>query len=234
MMKDQKLTNARARLLADIEEDARDTQNWTGRDRFSDAVMAAMARVPRHEFVLPDDRDYAYINRPRGIGHGQTISQPYIVALMTDLLDLSPGDRVLEIGAGSGYQAAVMAEMGAKVFTLEVIPELAEAAKEKLTRLGYATAEVRHGDGFAGWPEQAPFDAIMVTAAPEKIPVPLVEQLKPGGRMAIPTGPVHETQILNLVSKDDEGHVSRSQMLPVAFVPMRPLRTASKAERKLR
>ncbi|MCG8510923.1 MAG: protein-L-isoaspartate(D-aspartate) O-methyltransferase [Rhodospirillales bacterium] len=234
MMSDENLTRARDRLLADIEDDARDTEAWTGRRRFSDAVLAAVARVPRHEFVLPDDRDYAYINRPRGIGFGQTISQPYIVALMTDLLDLAPRTRVLEIGAGSGYQAAIMAEMGATVFTIEVIPELAKSARERLTELAYDSITVRHGDGFNGWPEEAPFDAIMVTAAPEKIPPALVEQLKPGGRMSIPTGPAHETQMLNLVLKDVDGNVSCRKMLPVAFVPMRKLRSAESAHAKLR
>ena len=184
--------------------------------------MAAMARVPRHEFVLPDDAPYAYINRQRSrrIGHGQTISQPYIVALMTDILDLEPGDRVLEVGSGSGYQTAVLAEICAKVYSLETLEPLATTATARLERLGYRNIEVRHGDGFAGWPEEAPFDAIMVTAAPEMVPEALVEQLMPGGRMAIPIGSPMDTQVLSLCRKDDTGHTSRSSILPVSFVPM--------------
>ena len=219
-MKGGEFDKARARLLANIEQNARETRFWTGREAFSDRVMAALARVPRHEFVLPDDAPYAYINRPRGIGFGQTISQPYIVALMSDLLDLSPDDRVLEIGAGSGYQAAVLAELSAQVFTLEVVEDLAKSAARKLAGLGYANVEVRQGDGYAGWPEKGPFDAIMVTAAPERIPQNLVEQLKPGGRMVVPVGRPHDTQILYLCTKDANGRTTSKSLLPVAFVPM--------------
>ena len=219
-MENRELSEAHRRMLAEIEADARDTRSWTGRARFSEAVMAAMARVPRHEFVLPDDAPYAYVNRPRGIGHGQTISQPYIVALMTDILDLKPGDRVLEVGCGSGYQTAVLAELCAKVYSLETLEPLATTAAARLERLGYRNVEVRHGDGFAGWPEEAPFDAIMVTAAPEKVPEALVEQLRRGGRMAIPIGSPLDTQVLSLCRKDDTGHTSRISILPVSFVPM--------------
>ena len=216
----EKLAAARERLLAEIEANARETENWTGRPRFSDAVMAAMARVPRHEFVRPNDIAAAYANRPQAIGFGQTISQPYIVALMSDLLDLKDSDRVLEIGTGSGYQTAVLAELGGKVFSLECVDKLAGPARKRLAGMGYDNVEVQTGDGFDGWLEQGPFDAIIVTAAPERIPDALVEQLAPGGRMIIPLGRVHETQFLTLVTKDTDGRVSEQNMLPVAFVPM--------------
>ena len=208
------------RLLAEIEAEARDTKSWTGREAFSGAVMEAMARVPRHEFVRQGDEAAAYVNRPLPIGHGQTISQPYIVAVMTDLLDLGPADRVLEIGTGSGYQAAVLAEVAARVYTVEVIESLARSAIARLGRLGYDTVEVRAGDGNEGWPEQAPFNAIMVTAAPRAIPEPLVEQLKAGGRMVIPIGRVHWTQTLYLGVKGDDGKLKARKTLPVAFVPL--------------
>lgn len=219
-MDDSSLAKARRRLIAEIEEEARDTRFWTGRARFSDRVMAAIDRVPRHEFVLPDDKAYAYVNRPRGIGHGQTISQPYIVALMTDLLDLEPGHRVLEIGTGCGYQAAVLAELCARVFTIEAVEALAATAAARLARLGYANVEARHGEGFEGWPEEAPFDAIIVTAAPSAVPPALIEQLAPGGRMVVPVGEPNTTQILTLCRKDAEGRIERDGLLPVSFVPM--------------
>ncbi len=213
---------ARARLLAEIEANARETANWTGRERFSDAVMAAMAKVARHEFVRPEDTSAAYANRPQAIGHGQTISQPYIVALMSDLLDIRHGDRVLEIGTGSGYQTAVLAELGADVFSMECVDALAGPARARLKRLGYGNVHIIAGDGFEGWPDEAPFDAIIVTAAPETTPPALIEQLAPGGRMVIPLGRVHETQFLTLVTKDVAGNITEQGMLPVAFVPMVP------------
>ena len=216
----EKMATARLRLLAEIEANARETASWTGREKFSDRVMAAMDGVPRHEFVKPGDRVAAYVNRPQAIGFGQTISQPYIVALMTDLLDLAETDRVLEIGTGSGYQAAVVAELAARVFSIESVGKLAQSARQRLARLGYPNVEVRTGDGFEGWPEESPFDAIIVTAAPELIPEALIEQLRPGGRMAIPIGRVHETQTLVRVTKDPEGETTEQAMLPVAFVPM--------------
>ena len=211
---------ARNRLLEEIEADARDTSHMTGREKLSDRVMAAMAKVPRHEFVLPEDLPLAYINRPRGIGHGQTISQPFVVALMTELLDITPEDRVLEIGTGSGYQAAVLAELAAWVYSVEVIAELAISARERLQRLGYTQLEVRHIDGYGGWPEEAPFDAIMVTAAPPRLPGELVEQLAPGGRMIVPVGHRFTGQELRLYTKDPDGAVRSRGILPVAFVPM--------------
>jgi protein-L-isoaspartate(D-aspartate) O-methyltransferase len=219
-MDDEELRRAQRDLLAEIAIEARDTVHWTGRERFSERVMAAMTKVPRHEFVLPEDVCYAYANRPRMIGHGQTISQPYMVAVMTDLLDLEPEDRVLEIGAGSGYQAAVLAEVAGRVFTVEVVEALADGARERLRRLGYDNIEVRTGDGYAGWPEEAPFDGIMVTAAPESIPEALVEQLKPGRRMVIPVGRPYETQTLYVCVKEADGGLRTERSLPVAFVPM--------------
>jgi protein-L-isoaspartate(D-aspartate) O-methyltransferase len=221
---DKALTKARDRLLADIEANAGETANWTGRSKFSDAVMTAMARVPRHEFVRPADIAAAYANRPQSIGHGQTISQPYIVALMSDLSGAGAGCRVLEIGTGSGYQTAVLAELGAEVFSIETVDALAGPAARRLARLGYGNIRIITGDGFDGWPVEdppvAPFDAVIVTAAPEQIPQALVEQLAPGGRMVIPLGRVHETQFLTLVTKDAAGNVTQRGMLPVAFVPM--------------
>jgi len=219
-MDDASFAKARRRLIAEIEAEARETHFWTGRARFAERVMAAIDKVPRHEFVPPDDKAHAYVNRPRGIGHGQTISQPYIVALMTDLLDLQPGHRVLEIGTGCGYQAAVLAELAARVFTIETIEELARSAAARLARLGYANVEVRHGEGFDGWPEAAPFDAVIVTAAPTVAPTALLDQLAPGGRMVVPIGEPHTTQILTLFQKDPAGRVARDALLPVAFVPM--------------
>ena len=219
-MAEDRYEKARQRLLAEIELNARDTERWTGRRRFADRVMAAIRAVPRHAF-MPDGYEVAaYVNRPQPIGHGQTISQPYIVALMTDLLDLEGTERVLEVGAGSGYQAAVLAETVARVYSLEVVPELAERARERLAGLGYANVEVKVGDGWAGWPEKAPFDAVMVTAAAAHMPDALVGQLKPGGRMVIPIGRPYASQMLKLVTKDAAGDVAVEDVLPVAFVPM--------------
>ncbi|MEE8393733.1 MAG: protein-L-isoaspartate(D-aspartate) O-methyltransferase [Rhodospirillales bacterium] len=214
------ILKARRRLIETIADEARDTASWTGRREFSKAVMKAMDKVERHLFVLAEDRDYAYVNRPRGIGYGQTISQPYIVALMTDLLDLKGGETVLEIGAGSGYQAAVLAEIAGLVYTVEAVEGLAKRAVKRLHGLGYENVQVRHGDGFNGWSEHAPYDAIMVTAAPESIPEKLIEQLKPGGLMVIPIGRVHETQTLYRGSKNLDGGFKAHKILPVAFVPM--------------
>lgn len=211
---------ARQRLLAEIERDARETESFTGRRRFSDAVMAAMAAVPRHLFVRPGDEAFAYINRPREIGHGQTISQPYIVAVMTDLLDLEATDRVLEIGTGCGYQAAVLARLAGRVYSVETVRPLAEQARRRLQELGYDTVSVRHGDGYRGWPEEAPFDAVIVTAAPERIPEALCDQLKPGGRMVVPVGARSGPQVLKRGVKGEDGRVRFRSTLPVAFVPM--------------
>lgn len=184
------------------------------------AVLDAMRTVPRHEFVPEERGGRAYENRPLPIGEGQTISQPYIVAYMTEVLELEPGDRVIEVGTGSGYQAAVLAEIVDEVYTIEIIDSLAESAARRLDELAYDNVEVKQDDGYFGWSEHAPFDAVIVTAAAGHIPSPLVEQLKPGGRMVIPVGPVHAVQNLVLVTKDRNGDVTTEQLMPVRFVPM--------------
>lgn len=196
----------------------RDQLTGWGRSVTNERVLAVMGRVPRHEFVPPELRHRAYEDGPLPIGHGQTISQPYIVAVMTEKLDPQPGDRVLEIGTGSGYQAAVLAELVAKVFTIEIIPALASSAEATLQRLGYTNVAVRVGDGYLGWPEAAPFDAIIVTCAPDDVPAPLVEQLKDGGRLIIPVN-AGEFQELILCRKRD-GRLERERIFPVRFVPM--------------
>ncbi len=183
-------------------------------------VLKAMSRVPRHEFVPENLRRHAYEDSPLPIGYGQTISQPYIVAEMTRLLHLNAQCRVLEVGTGSGYQAAVLTEFTPHVYTVEIIQPLATAAEERLHRLGYTVVVVRHGDGYYGWPENAPFDGIVVTAAAGQIPPPLIEQLKPRGRMVIPVGPVFGTQSLMLVTKDEAGTVHTKSLMPVRFVPL--------------
>jgi len=183
-------------------------------------VLAAMRKVPRHEFVPERWVDSAYDDGPLPIGYDQTISQPYIVALMTELLRLTPQSRVLEVGTGSGYQAAVLAEIVREVYSVEIIEPLATAAAERLKRLGYDQVRVKLGDGYLGWPEHAPFDAIIVTAGAAHVPPPLVEQLKPGGRMAIPIGEVPGEQSLLLVEKSVDGKVAERTIAPVAFVPL--------------
>ncbi len=180
-------------------------------------LLAALRAVPRHEFVPPEQRAHAYEDRPLPIGEGQTISQPYIVAVMTQLLELAGEEKVLEIGTGSGYQAAVLARLAREVYTIEIVPELARRAEGDLRRLGFANVHVREGDGYRGWPEQAPFDAIVVTAAPEHVPQPLVDQLAVGGRLVLPVGDV--LQDLVLVTRDALG-VRQEQLLGVRFVPM--------------
>jgi protein-L-isoaspartate(D-aspartate) O-methyltransferase len=186
----------------------------------SEPVLAAMGRVKRHEFVPPELAASAYDNRPLPIGSGQTISQPYIVALMTDLARVKKGDRVLEVGTGSGYQAAILAEMGATVHTIEIVPALAQTARERLKRLGYRDVFVVAGDGYEGIPAHAPYDAILVTAGAAHVPPALVQQLKPGGRMVIPVGDPMGYQELTLVEKSVAGSVKTSQVLPVRFVPL--------------
>ena len=186
----------------------------------SEAVITALRKVPRPLFVPESQRDKAWENRPLPIGHGQTISQPNVVALMTDLLQIEPGDRVLEVGTGSGYQAAILAEVGAEVYSIEIVEELARSARKRLRELGYGKVHLRTGDGYHGWPEAAPFDGIIVTAAASHVPPPLVRQLKPGGRMVIPVGGRFTLQYLMLVEKDAQGTVSTRQLLPVIFVPL--------------
>ena len=208
----------RARMVAEIAAIARETGDATRRPRLSETVMTAMGRVPRHRFVPSLQQVFAYENRALPIGEGQTISQPFLVALMTDLIDPKPGDTVLEVGTGSGYQAAVLAELVAKVYTIEIVEPLGRRAMQLLTELGYRNVEVRIGDGYNGWPEAAPFDSIVVTAAPTQIPTPLVDQLKRGGRMVIPGG-APDSQFLLLVEKQPDGTTTTRRTLPVRFVP---------------
>jgi protein-L-isoaspartate(D-aspartate) O-methyltransferase len=188
-------------------------------------VLSAMRRVPRHLFVPAELVSDAYADHPLPIGEGQTISQPYIVAIMTELLRLRPGDKVLEIGTGSGYQAAVLAEITKPVYSIEIVDSLARSAAERLKALGYTTVEVRSGDGYRGWPEVAPFNAIIVTAAPDHVPQPLLDQLAPGGRLVLPVG--EESQELRRITKRQDGTLADEEIIPVRFVPM-----TGEAERK--
>ncbi|HOV86936.1 MAG TPA: protein-L-isoaspartate(D-aspartate) O-methyltransferase [Syntrophobacteraceae bacterium] len=207
-------------MVKEIEEDVKLTRSKIGKTALVPEVMRVMGKVPRHEFVPLNLKSHAYENRPLPIGYGQTISQPYIVALMTDLLEPAPGQKVLEIGTGSGYQAAVLAELVGRVYSIEIIPELAREAQARIKRLGYGNIEIRQGDGYYGWEDQAPFDGIIVTAAGSHIPPPLVQQLKPGGKMVIPVGGSFMTQQLVVVEKLSDGKVRSRQVLPVAFVPL--------------
>ncbi|MES9966175.1 MAG: protein-L-isoaspartate(D-aspartate) O-methyltransferase [Sedimenticola sp.] len=209
----------RSALLDEVAGDIADLQYTLGFSDLSPAVWRALKTVPRHEFVPPRAQSYAYRNRPLSIGHGQTISQPLIVAIMTELLDIEAGDRVFELGTGSGYQAAVLAALGAEVYSMEIIEPLASSAEERLQSLRY-TARVRTGDGYHGWETFAPFDAIMVTAAGDHIPLPLIRQLKPGGRMILPVGGRFLTQQLILVTKQQDGTIETRDILPVSFVPL--------------
>jgi protein-L-isoaspartate(D-aspartate) O-methyltransferase len=183
-------------------------------------VLAALRAIPRHLFVPPGSQDEAYEDRPVPIGYGQTISQPYIVALMTELARPAPGDRVLEIGTGSGYQAAVLSRLAGTVYTIEIIEPLAEHARQLLAKLECRNVTVRTGDGYGGWPEKAPFDAIVVTAAPDHVPPALLEQIKPGGRLVIPVGGVNDVQQLRVMEKDARGEVRTRDVVPVRFVPL--------------
>jgi protein-L-isoaspartate(D-aspartate) O-methyltransferase len=207
-------------LIDDIEAEFALTADETGRDSLSAPVRAAIAKVPREKFVPPSERALAYLNCPLPIGHGQTISQPFIVAIMTDLLDLRPTDSVLEIGTGCGYQTAILAEIAHRVASVEVVQNLANTARERLNALGYRNITLRTGDGAAGWPELAPFDAIIVTAAAVQMPAALIEQLKPGGRMVIPMGAPGAPQTLMRIDKRADGTTKQREILPVAFVPL--------------
>ena len=191
-------------------------------------VLEAIGTVPRHEFVPSEHSDLAYVDSPLPIGHGQTISQPYIVAEMTRHLNLSARSKVLEIGTGSGYQAAVLTEFTPTVFSIEIVKPLADRASETLKRLGYKTVKVKHADGYSGWPEEAPFDGIIVTCAAGQIPPPLLEQLKPGGRMVIPVGAPFSIQSLMLLTKDEKGAVRSRSLMPVRFVPLAREETGGK------
>jgi protein-L-isoaspartate(D-aspartate) O-methyltransferase len=188
--------------------------------RLDPRVIAAMREVPRDRFVPEDLRDLAYRDTPLPIGYGSTISQPFIVAVMTDFLEVKPGQKVLEVGTGSGYQAAILARLGARVYTIEIVPQLARSAAKRLPALGFKGVEVRAGDGYKGWPQQAPFDAILVTAGATHIPEPLVRQLKPGGRMLIPMGPDARSQQLTLVTRDARGQTKVQRLGSVMFVPL--------------
>lgn len=207
-------------LVREIAQDVRATAEFINRRELDERVMSAMGDVPRHEFVRPEDLEFAYDNRPLPIGYGQTISQPYIVAIMTDLAEPAPGCRALEVGTGSGYQAAVLSRLCEKVYTIEIVRELGTQARTRLARLGYGNVDARIGDGYYGWPEAAPFDVILVTAVAGHVPPPLLAQLKPGGRMVLPVGSRFTTQELVLVSRNADGRVHTKQLLPVAFVPL--------------
>jgi len=207
-------------MLREIDGDALYASSTLGRNYIDKRVMDVLAKVPRHEFVPAYLRNSAYLNVPLPIGHGQTISQPFIVALMTDLLQTTKDDVVLEIGTGSGYQAAVLSELVKKVYTVEVIKELGESARERLSRLGYKNVEVRTADGYFGWEERLPFDSIIVTAAAGHVPPPLIRQLKAGGRIVIPVGGTYQIQMLMVVTKDASGTLKTRQVLPVRFVPL--------------
>jgi protein-L-isoaspartate(D-aspartate) O-methyltransferase len=210
----------RQAMLDDIAAITRSTRLETGRERLSERVTAAMTKVPRHRFVPADQERYAYDNRPLPIGNGQTISQPFIVALMTDLLDLKPGHKVLEVGTGCGYQAAVLGELAREVYTIEIVEPLAKEAAARLAALGYRNVTARSGDGYQGWPEKAPFDAIIVTAGALDVPPALIEQLKPGGRLVIPVGPQWSGQNLLVIEKDAGGKTTTRNVLAVRFVPL--------------
>ena len=218
--RDNDYAQQRQRLVETVEEHVRETSDYLGRVRLDSRVMKAIGTVPRHEFVPANLRDRAYENRPLPIGHSQTISQPYIVAIMTDLIDLGPQDRVLEIGTGSGYQSAVLAHLASKVYSMETVDALVEPARRRLAELGYTNIEVKHGNGYYGWPEHAPYDGILVTAAAPRIPPALIEQLKPGARLVIPVGQPWAAQMLKVIRKQQDGAVTEDDILPVAFVPL--------------
>ena len=218
-MKDA-LVDQRKRLLAAVLRDVADTSRYLGRDSLDPATCAAFLAVPRHEFVPPEIRDLAYENRPLPICEDQTISQPFIVAIMTDLLGLTPDAQVLEVGTGCGYQAALLAEIADRVVTLERVGSLADASRARLKRLGYENVAVLHADGGKGWAAGAPYDTIIVTAAAKKVPEALLQQLRPGGRMIVPVGRRGWTQSLILFEKDAKGTVTEGCHLPVAFVPL--------------
>jgi len=210
----------REAMLRDIAAEVAWTREEIGKAALDERVMAALAKVPRELFVPALERRFAFANGPLPIGHGQTISQPFIVALMTDLLEPRPDSIILEIGTGSGYQSAVLAELADKVYSVEIIAALAVEARERLARLGYDNVFIRHGDGHQGWAEHAPYDGIIVTAAAPHIPPALLEQLKPGGRLVIPVGQPGEIQQLKVLSKHADGTFSERNVLRVAFVPM--------------
>ena len=215
-MSDVQFTALRAMMVQEILAHTKFAREQIGKDQLDDAVLEALGRVPRHDFVPSQLREYAYADSPLPIGYGKTISQPFIVALMTDLLEMKASDKVLEVGTGLGYQAAVLAELAAHIYSVEIVEELFEEARGRLKRLGYRNIELKRGDGHYGWPEHGPFDKIMVTAAPELVPPPLLSQLRPGGRMVIPAG-ISNAQQLMLVTKDEMGKTTIRERLPVRF-----------------
>ncbi|MDD2661228.1 MAG: protein-L-isoaspartate(D-aspartate) O-methyltransferase [Methylococcales bacterium] len=208
------------RMVNDIEMEIHLTRHLIGKNSFDDRVMAAMKRVPRHEFLPGDLRYCAYDNGPAPIGSGQTISQPYIVALMSDLLNTRPSDIILEIGTGSGYQAAILSQLVQQVYSIEIIEDLATEARKRLNKLGYDNIEVRNDDGYSGWLEHAPYDGVIVTAAAPHIPQPLIDQLRAGARLVIPVGLPYSHQELMVVKKKTNGEAETRQVLGVAFVPL--------------
>ena len=212
----------RSRMVAEVEAMYAETQRETGLKAMSPQVRAAMGKVERHRLVPREQQSAAYANRPLPIGSGQTISQPYIVALSADLLEPKPGDVVLEIGTGSGYQAAVLAEIVSRVYSIELITSLGNEARKRLEELGYGNIEIKIGDGYAGWPEKAPFDGIVVTAAAPHVPQALLEQLKPGARLVIPVGASSEIQYLKVITRRADGGFDEKRVLPVRFVPLVP------------
>lgn len=214
------LARERERMLQEIDVIMRASAKETGRAKLSARVRRAMQEVPRHRFVSDAQQALAYADRPLPIGEGQTISQPFIVALMTELLDTEPSDHVLEVGTGSGYQAAVLSQCVERVYSIEIVRSLGERAAARLAELGYRNIEVRIGDGYAGWPEAAPFDRILVTAAPDHVPQPLIDQLKPGGRMVVPVGLPQQAQYLLVITKGSTGRTTTETKIPVRFVPM--------------
>jgi len=216
---EERYSRARMKMVEEIREMAYDASDYVS-GPISEKVLTIMSRVQRHRFVPEDELYCAYYNNPLPIGHGQTISQPYIVALMTDLLELDKQKTILEVGTGSGYQAAVLSELAGKVYSIEIVAALAVLAVKRLDELGCANVEVKAGDGSAGWPEHAPYDGIIVTAAAEHIPQPLLDQLKPGGRLVIPVGGRYDAQELLLITKDSEGVCHRKNIEPVRFVPL--------------
>jgi len=215
-MSEELFEDLRQQMMAEIAAEAALTAGHTGKPAFSARVMRVIGAMPRHEFVPVELQHYAYLNRPLPIGYEKTVSQPFIVALMTDLLELEENDVVLEIGAGAGYQAAILAELASRVYSVDIIEELALGAERRLRRLGYENVEIRVANGYYGWPEHAPYDKIMVTAASDLIPAPLLAQLRPGGRMVIPTG-IPDKQSLTLVQKSASGSYATREVLPVRF-----------------
>lgn len=221
MMSDAGYTEKRRRMVDEISREFEATERSTGLHRLEPEIGAALLTVPRHEFVPVPERPYAYRNAPLPIGAGQTISQPFIVALMTQLASPRPDSRVLEVGAGSGYQCAVLALLAAQVFGIELEPGLARQAAARMRELGYDNVRIRQGDGHQGWPEEAPFDAILIAAAAEDVPPALLDQLSPGGRIVAPLGTRWRSQHLTVIEKDPEGAIHSRPILPVAFVPFR-------------